>query len=68
VNVVVALQSLNTKRNPLMHPEMSLDPAEARHLFCMCESATCAVIKECLEKKLDLAKAFGELPDKIKTA
>jgi hypothetical protein len=63
--VVDILRVLKTKRNPLMHPEETLDVHEAINLFCLCESATTALARDVKRKNLDASfrKALEDLPE-----
>lgn len=54
-DLIDELRVLKTKRNPLMHPQETLNSDQARQLLCLCEATICAVIEAVRDKKLDAA-------------
>lgn len=52
-DLIDLLRILKTKRNPLMHPQDSLQEDEAIDLFCICQSVTGALVKEVAKRSLD---------------
>ena len=63
-DVIDVLKILKTKRNPLMHPQDSLEEDEAIDIFCLCQAVTSAVVKEVKNKGLDVkfAASLALLP------
>ena len=52
-DVTDVLKILKTKRNPLMHPQDSLEVEDAISIFCICQSATEATIADVRHKGLE---------------
>jgi hypothetical protein len=63
-DVVDVLKILKTKHNPLMHPQDSLEEDEAIDIFCICQAATGAIVKEVKNKALEVkfAASLALLP------
>jgi hypothetical protein len=63
-DLIDLLRILKTKRNPLMHPQDSLDVDEAIGIFCICENAIGVIISDVKAKGLDtkFTSALAALP------
>lgn len=63
-DLVDLLRILKTKRNPLMHPQDSLDTDDAIGIFCICESAIGVIVSDIKSKGLEtkFTAALAALP------
>jgi len=52
-DVIDIMRILKTKRNPLMHPQDSLDEAEAVDILCLCQAVTGALVKDIKGRSLE---------------
>jgi|GEM_PF-2519751 len=62
--VIDTLKILKTKRNPLMHPQDTLDEPEAIDVFCLCQASTGSLIRDITRRNLDakFTASLGLLP------
>ena len=69
-DVLDIITVLNRKRNPLMHPEDTLDLSDALQLFCLCEAAITSLMDDIDRKSLgsQFTASLVNLPAAIATA
>jgi hypothetical protein len=67
-DVLDVLTVLKTKRNPVMHPEETLDLHNAINLLCLSEATICALIEDANRRSLNekLIDAVRALPEQVK--
>lgn len=52
-DVIDVLKILKTKRNPLMHPQDTLDESDAIDVFCLCQSVTSSLVRDIERRQLE---------------